>query len=103
MSRSRASARLRSCVRLVLRHQHQHALLGDRLPARRIRRIATLFGSEGERRTSKRNWVSAVESLLTFCPPPGLRGAHKAFLDFARSSMLMVSVTRIMRSSCPAL
>ncbi len=35
----------------------------SRLPASFISRIATSFGSEGERRTSKRIWT-ALETLL---------------------------------------
>src|SRR5476649_532536 len=63
-----------------------------RWPAMRNSRSATSFGSEGERRTSKRN-CTAVESLLTFCPPgPEERTKLSSSSD---SSMLMVSVTRI--------
>ena len=64
-----------------------------RLPASRISRIATSFGSDGERRTSKRS-CTAVESLLTFCPPgPEERTKLSSSSD---SSMLIWSVMRIM-------
>ena len=66
--RSRASCRLRSCVR------YRSALITSvpseviRLPARRIKRCLVACGSEGERSTSNRN-KTAVATLLTFCPP----------------------------------
>ncbi len=55
--------------------------LVSRLPASRISRTATSFGSDGERRTSKRS-CTAVESLLTFCPP-GPEARTKLFRQLA--------------------
>ena len=54
--------------------------LVSRLPASRISRTATSFGSDGEWRTSKRN-CTADDTLLTFCPP-GPGGAHEALRQF---------------------
>src|SRR5690348_7623457 len=60
-----------------------------RLPASRIRRIATSFGSEGECRASKRS-CTADDTLLTFCPPgPDERTKDSVSSD---SSIEMVEV-----------
>src|ERR1700742_3315358 len=68
-----------------------------RLPARCIRRMATSFGNDGERRASKRN-CTADDTLLTFCPPgPEARTKDS---DSSDSSMEMLSVTGIMTPSC---
>ena len=93
-SRSSASARLRSWVRWLCATITSTPSLVRRLPASRISRIATSFGSEGERRTSKRS-CTAVESLLTFCPP-GPEERTK-LSSISRSSRQMSSVMRIMR------
>src|SRR5262249_18324254 len=66
--RSSASARLRSWVRWFWAMMTSTPSLVRRLPASRIRRTAMWFGSDGERRTSKRS-CTAVDSLLTFWPP----------------------------------
>ena len=91
-----ASARLRSWVRWRCAMMTITPSLVSRLPASRISRIATSFGSDGERRTSKRS-CTAVESLLTFCPPGP--EARMKLSSISRSSMAMVSVTRIMAQS----
>ena len=72
-------------AKLVSRLDHQHAFL--------INRNATSFGSDGDCRTSNRS-CTAVESLLTFCPPgPDERTKLSSSSD---SSMLIWSVMRIM-------
>src|SRR6185503_4441442 len=91
-SRSNASARLRSWVRWFCAAITSTPSLVRRLPASRIRRIATSFASDGERRTSKRS-CTAVESLLTFCPP-GPEERTK-LSSISRSSMEMSGVMRI--------
>jgi hypothetical protein len=92
-SRSCASARLRSWVRWFCAISTSTPSLVKRLPASRISRMATSFGSDGERRTSKRS-CTAVESLLTFCPPgPDER---TKLSSSSPSSMLIWSVMRIM-------
>lgn len=65
-SRSIASARLSACVRRDCAVMTITPSLVSLEPASRISRIATSFGSEGERRASKRSWA-AVETLLMFC------------------------------------
>jgi hypothetical protein len=66
--------------------------LVSRLPASFISRTATSFGSERERRTSKRS-CTADDTLLTFCPPgPDERTKDS---DSSESSMLIVGVISI--------
>src|SRR5262245_28708780 len=93
MSRSSASARLRSWVRWFCAISTSSPSLVMRRPARRISRSATSLGNDGERRTSKRN-CTAVESLLTFCPPGPEARTKLSWISL--SSMLMLSVIRIM-------
>jgi hypothetical protein len=62
-----------------------------RLPASAIKRCFMSFGRD-EAPTSKRS-STAVETLLTFCPPgPEARTKRSSS---SRSSMAMVSVTRM--------
>jgi len=62
----------------------------SREPASRCNRALTSFGSDGECRTSKRS-CTAVESLLTFCPPgPDER---TKLSSISRSSIEMSAVT----------
>src|SRR5512144_847502 len=95
-SRSRASSRLRSCVRCCCAMMTMTPSLVTRLPASRIRRTATSLGNEGEWRTSKRSWT-ADDTLLTFCPPgPDARTKDSASSD---SSMEIASVMRIIMTA----
>src|SRR5574340_1363052 len=65
----------------------------SRRPARAMRRARTGSGSEGERATSKRS-CTAVDTLLTFCPPgPEARTKSSCI---SRSSSSIWSLTRIM-------
>jgi hypothetical protein len=68
ISRSSASARLRSWVRWFWAISTRTPSLVMRRPASRISRSATSLGSEGECRTSNRS-CTAVDTLLTFWPP----------------------------------
>ncbi len=54
--------------------------------------MATSLGSEGEVRTSKRS-STAVETLLTFCPPGPAARMNRSLTS--SSEMLMVGVTSI--------
>src|SRR4051812_14092622 len=67
-----------------------------RLPASRSRRARTSSRNDGEWRTSKRS-CTAVLSLLTFCPPGPEARMNRSCSSC--SSMLIVSVMRIMRAS----
>src|SRR5574340_624902 len=66
---------------------------GRRRPARAMRRARTGSGSEGERATSKRN-CTAVETLLTFCPPGPEARTKSSWIS--RSSSSISTLTRIM-------
>src|SRR5262249_7487365 len=68
VSRSSASARLRSWVRWLCAVITSTPSRVSRRPASRSSRARTSSVSDGELRTSKRS-CTAVESLLTFCPP----------------------------------
>src|SRR5215470_18987327 len=96
--RSRASCRLRSWVRwrcaLITSTPSRVSLR----PARCSRRVRTASGRLGEPRTSKRN-CTALESLLTFCPP-GPEARMKCSSS-SRSPMAMVLVMRIIAARGP--
>src|SRR5215831_2157001 len=95
--RSSASARLRSWVRWLCAVITSTPSRVRRRPASRSSRARTSSVSEGERRTSKRS-CTAVESLLTFCPP-----GPEARMKLSTSSLLssaMWSVMRIMIRWC---
>ncbi len=64
-----------------------------RLPARRMRRVRTSPGREGEFPTSNRSWT-AVATLFTFCPP-GPEARTKCNW-ISRSSIEILRVTEIM-------
>src|SRR5581483_11001004 len=97
--RSRASSRLRSCARWRWAMMTMTPSLVTRLPARRIKRSATSFGSDGERRASKRS-CTADETLLTFWPPgPEARTKDS---DSSDSLIEIVSVTGIMPHHGPS-
>ena len=65
---------------MALRGDHDHALAGEPLAGEPFEPPRTSSGSDGEPRTSKRS-CTAVESLLTFCPP-GPDERMKLLVDF---------------------
>src|SRR5215813_13887008 len=96
--RSRASCRLRSWVRWRCAVITRTPSRVRRLPARRSSRARTSSARDGDCRTSKRSWT-ALESLLTFCPPGP--EARMKLSSSSPSSMLMRSVMRIMGDRSP--
>src|SRR5262245_14853298 len=101
--RASASSRLRSWVRWRCAVITRTPSLVRRLPARRSSRVRTASSSDGEPRTSKRS-CTAVDSLLTFCPPGPEARMNRSSSSF--SSMAMRSVTWIiglsLRAPCRA-
>ena len=90
MSRSRASSRLRIWLRKRLAVMTITPSLVMRLPASRASRARTASVSEGDRRASNLS-CTAVETLLTFCPPGP--EARRNTSSSSAGSMAMVSVT----------
>ncbi len=76
-----ASSRLRTWVRWRCAMMTSTPSRVSRAPASRSSRARTSGGSDGECRTSKRS-CTAVDSLLTFCPP-GPDDANELLLDLA--------------------
>src|SRR3569623_1648126 len=69
----------------------------SRRPARVMRRARTGSGSEGEWATAKRN-CTAVDTLLTFCPPGPEARTNASWIS--RSSSSIWALTRIMAGVC---
>jgi hypothetical protein len=57
--------------------------------------MATSFGSEGERRASKRS-CTALDTLLTFCPP----GPEARTKDSSNSESSMAMLSVIFNTAC---
>lgn len=93
-SRSMAACRLRSCDRCWRASIISTPSVVNRLPASLASRCFTSGGSEGDWRRLNRSWT-AVDTLLTFCPPGP--GARMKMSSISSSLSWIVGVMVIMR------
>ena len=96
-SRSRAISRLRAWLRVSWTWITMAPSVVQRRPASRRRRALTGGGRCGERSASKRS-STALETLLTFCPPGPCARVNCS--ESSQSAMEMASLIRSMGGRC---